>query len=164
MSIVVGRQPTYKGRHLQCFAQTVRRYVDVDLWDTIGAEESNPPSSKNLSISSPDFVRCKYEKGKFISPWPQKEKGLWALLKWQMSSKNKIVFPTLKGASSSTCIKPLPVMKSKLFVTDRPHVTWIGHATCYFQLEGLHFITDPIFSNTCSPIEFLGNRFSPHPF
>lgn len=156
MSILLGRKSAAKAKCSQHLVQTFRRYVDVDLWDTIGCEEANPPSSKNLSKSSPDFVTCKFEKGKFISPWPQKEKGLGALLKWQMSSKNKIIFPTLKGASSSTCIKALQVKKSKLFVTDRPHVTWIGHATCYFQLEGLHFITDPIFSKTCSPIEFLG--------
>ena len=135
-----------------------RSYVDLELWES--CDESPAVgfhAGKNLPIHQ-DFVKCTYEKGKFISPWPQREKGLLALLKWQLSpKKDKIVFPNMKGENSDTAIRPVPIRKSKMFVKDRPHVTWIGHATCSFQLEGLNFITDPVFSNTCSPIEMIGD-------
>jgi len=40
--------------------------------------------------------------------------------------------------------------------TDTPTVTWVGHSTLLVQLEGVNFLTDPIWSNTPSPVQFLG--------
>ena len=43
---------------------------------------------------------------------------------------------------------------------SEPTATWIGHATLLVQMEHLTFLTDPIWSNTPSPIPFAGpNRF-----
>jgi N-acyl-phosphatidylethanolamine-hydrolysing phospholipase D len=42
--------------------------------------------------------------------------------------------------------------------TNSPHVTWIGHATCYFELEGVKFITDPVFSQRASYTQMVGPR------
>lgn len=39
-----------------------------------------------------------------------------------------------------------------------PTVTWIGHATLLFQLDGLNLLTDPQFSPRASPVPFLGPR------
>jgi N-acyl-phosphatidylethanolamine-hydrolysing phospholipase D len=35
-------------------------------------------------------------------------------------------------------------------------ITWIGHSTFLIQVEGINILTDPIFSERCSPISFLG--------
>ncbi len=35
-------------------------------------------------------------------------------------------------------------------------VTWIGHDTFLIQVAGLNLLTDPIFSERCSPVSFLG--------
>lgn len=35
-------------------------------------------------------------------------------------------------------------------------VTWVGHATLLVQMDGLSFLTDPIWSNTASPMAFAG--------
>ena len=35
---------------------------------------------------------------------------------------------------------------------------WLGHATVLVQLDGLTLLTDPIFSERCSPVQFLGPR------
>ena len=37
---------------------------------------------------------------------------------------------------------------------------WLGHATVLVQLDGLTLLTDPIFSERCSPVQFLGPRFA----
>jgi N-acyl-phosphatidylethanolamine-hydrolysing phospholipase D len=37
-----------------------------------------------------------------------------------------------------------------------PTVTWIGHATLLVQLEHVTFLTDPIWSNTPSPVPLIG--------
>jgi N-acyl-phosphatidylethanolamine-hydrolysing phospholipase D len=37
-------------------------------------------------------------------------------------------------------------------------VTWIGHATFLIQVPGLNLLTDPVFSERCSPVGFAGPR------
>jgi N-acyl-phosphatidylethanolamine-hydrolysing phospholipase D len=37
-------------------------------------------------------------------------------------------------------------------------VTWIGHDTFLIQTAGLNLLTDPIFSERCSPVSFIGPR------
>jgi N-acyl-phosphatidylethanolamine-hydrolysing phospholipase D len=39
-----------------------------------------------------------------------------------------------------------------------PAVTWIGHATVLAQLSGLNALTDPIFSDRASPVQFAGPK------
>lgn len=39
-----------------------------------------------------------------------------------------------------------------------PSVTWVGHATLLVQMAHLSFLTDPIWSDTASPVSFLGPR------
>ncbi len=39
-----------------------------------------------------------------------------------------------------------------------PTVTWIGHATLLVQMDHVSFLTDPIGSDTASPLPFLGPR------
>jgi N-acyl-phosphatidylethanolamine-hydrolysing phospholipase D len=40
----------------------------------------------------------------------------------------------------------------------QPAVTWIGHATVLAQLGGLNVLTDPIFSERASPVQFIGPK------
>jgi N-acyl-phosphatidylethanolamine-hydrolysing phospholipase D len=43
-------------------------------------------------------------------------------------------------------------------------VTWIGHATTLIQLPGLNLLIDPVWSERCSPLSFMGpRRFVPPP-
>jgi N-acyl-phosphatidylethanolamine-hydrolysing phospholipase D len=39
-----------------------------------------------------------------------------------------------------------------------PSVTWIGHATLLVQMDHTTFLTDPIWSDTASPVSFAGPR------
>jgi hypothetical protein len=126
-----------------------RFYMDLEVPDTAALQHRK----KRLS---PEFPRCVHENGQWTSPWPQDEKGFSSMIQWSMTRKDPVIFPCINGAKSHTVITSVPVDKLQISVTERPHVTWIGHATCYFQLEGLYFLTDPIFSETCSPIEMIG--------
>jgi N-acyl-phosphatidylethanolamine-hydrolysing phospholipase D len=38
----------------------------------------------------------------------------------------------------------------------KPTVTWIGHATVLFQIDGKNVLTDPQFSDRASPVQFAG--------
>lgn len=43
-----------------------------------------------------------------------------------------------------------------------PTATWVGHATLLIQMDHVTFLTDPIWSNTASPLSFAGPpRFVP---
>jgi N-acyl-phosphatidylethanolamine-hydrolysing phospholipase D len=37
-------------------------------------------------------------------------------------------------------------------------ITWIGHASVLVQLPGLNLLTDPVWSERCSPVGFMGPR------
>lgn len=39
-----------------------------------------------------------------------------------------------------------------------PAVTWIGHITTLVQFGGWNFLTDPVFSERCSPVQWAGPR------
>ncbi|MDE2318458.1 MAG: MBL fold metallo-hydrolase [Rhodospirillales bacterium] len=40
----------------------------------------------------------------------------------------------------------------------QPSVTWIGHSSFLLCLEGLTVLTDPVFSERCSPLRFAGPK------
>ncbi len=41
---------------------------------------------------------------------------------------------------------------------QQPAITWIGHATMLVQMGGLNLLTDPIFSDRASPVQFAGPK------
>ena len=59
----------------------------------------------------------------------------------------------------------LPITKPKwLNASEKNAVraTWIGHATVLAEIDGAVIITDPMFSQRCSPVQFMGpKRYRP---
>jgi N-acyl-phosphatidylethanolamine-hydrolysing phospholipase D len=41
-------------------------------------------------------------------------------------------------------------------LAQNPSITWIGHSTMLVRMDGVTFLTDPIFSDRASPISFAG--------
>ncbi len=39
---------------------------------------------------------------------------------------------------------------------DAVQAVWVGHATMFVQMDGFTFLTDPVFSQRCSPVQFAG--------
>jgi len=39
-----------------------------------------------------------------------------------------------------------------------PGLTWIGHSTFFFRMDGISFLTDPVFSERASPFSFAGPK------
>src|SRR5690348_9265000 len=39
-----------------------------------------------------------------------------------------------------------------------PSITWIGHATFLVRMDGVTFLTDPMFSDRAAPVSFAGPR------
>ncbi len=41
---------------------------------------------------------------------------------------------------------------------DEPQVTWVNHSTFLVEHQNLRMLTDPIWSNRCSPVSFVGPK------
>ena len=132
--------------------QMVRNYVDLAFW----RYSTNNGTEKPSTSSSNRFVMCDYVSGTYKSPWANKtEKTAASVLKWQLLTSKPPKF--LANERNRLYPQPVPVQRSKMFIKDKPHCTWIGHATVVYQTDGLNFITDPVFSDACSPIPELGS-------
>lgn len=97
----------------------------------------------------------------FKNPNPNFEtKGLWNVISWQfqrfqlphsLDPKDYPPFPVLPNDGNQ-----LLTNHSKL------SVTWVGHATTLIQIDGVNILTDPIWSERCSPVSFIGpKRYTP---
>lgn len=62
---------------------------------------------------------------------------------------------------------PIPVVtpdlaalhtNAKAGLAMQPMATWIGHITVLVQIGGLNILTDPVFSERCSPVQFAGPK------
>ncbi len=102
--------------------------------------------------------------GRFHNPWPiaadddAVRRRFWRVA-WEWRTTER---PPDPGPGSFPVATPA--------VAD-PHagdgevrLTWIGHATVLIQLPGLNLLTDPVWSDRCSPVGFAGpHRFVPPP-
>jgi N-acyl-phosphatidylethanolamine-hydrolysing phospholipase D len=61
---------------------------------------------------------------------------------------------TLMGRSGAAPFVPY----DRQAILHNPSVTWIGHATFLVRMDGVTFLTDPIFSERASPLSFAGPK------
>lgn len=87
---------------------------------------------------------------RFFNPSGNNPKGFRDLLKWQFSRADA---PWPKWVENTA--------KPALPATLGPRecaVTFVGHATFLIQLPGLNILTDPIWSDRCSPVSWAGPK------
>ena len=61
---------------------------------------------------------------------------------------------------------PSPQIEKKLSIdsmiqkinNNNNFITWVGHSTMLLHINGKTILTDPIFSDRCSPVQFLGPK------
>jgi L-ascorbate metabolism protein UlaG (beta-lactamase superfamily) len=76
--------------------------------------------------------------------------GFGALLKW-MTSRQEGPWDEWRE------ITPAPPPPQHV-TGGTLRVTWVNHATFLIQTEGLNILTDPIWSERCSPVPFMGPK------
>jgi L-ascorbate metabolism protein UlaG (beta-lactamase superfamily) len=92
----------------------------------------------------------------FRNPYPGFEnRGFKDFLKWQRDRRNGKAPPKPQQYHFSIIAN-----NGGLLRTNREHftVTWIGHSTTLIQIAGRNILTDPIFSERCSPIPWSGPK------
>ncbi len=76
--------------------------------------------------------------------------GLLGVLKWVATGQSK-AWPKNLNENAT----PAKIVSS---VTEGIRTTFINHATVLIQVDGVNFLTDPIWSERCSPFSFAGPK------
>ncbi len=99
--------------------------------------------------------------GKFLNLFDhQPPRGFADLLRWKFALGPRDA-PAVPGASDDSPAIPVPPDLARLHAPPDPgrvQATWIGHATFLLQFRGVNVLTDPVFSERASPVQFAGPR------
>ena len=102
-----------------------------------------------------------YKNGKFVNSLPTNliaPGSFWSMLRHQWI-----------GHEERVPKRPIPVIVQRggTYATEPAshlRATWIGHATALVEIDGRRVVTDPIWSERCSPSTWVGpRRFHPPP-
>ena len=83
-----------------------------------------------------------------------KTKGFGDMWKWKVSGEGPRGSDTDRKSVPRVDVDQASLNKPG----SAPQVTWIGHSTVLFQMAGKTVITDPVFSDRCSPVSFAGPK------
>ena len=129
-----------------------RKFLKLGLLATAtslfgGAVSAAAAKTKNIYYNGP---RSEHFDGvKFFNPGGVNPKGLGGFLRWRLGSR-PAKWPA-SYPSPFTGSKPEPSVENL-------SITMIGHATLLVQINGLNFLTDPVFSERASPFSFVGPK------
>lgn len=102
-------------------------------------------------VTSPTFVD-----GRFHAPWPDSEPHSFSdVLKWSRERRREQHAPDPPRNSFPTATSEIALPRAAV---DRFAATWIGHSTVLLQIGGKNVITDPVFSQRASPVQWAGPR------
>lgn len=93
---------------------------------------------------------------RFVNPEPIPQKSLWTFLKWRLTRKSG-EWPEKMLPAVKTAKPPLTVLGDKL------RVTFVNHSTVLIQVNGYNILTDPIWSDRCSPVSWAGPKRAQEP-
>ena len=111
-----------------------------------------------MAIQSQASVPTHFNGNRYFNPFPTfKVRGNLDILKWMIWDRitgkrpsSNLAAPEFKeGVNNPDWLK----QNRKQF-----SVTWIGHSTLLVQMDGINILTDPIFSERCSPFSFIGPK------
>jgi N-acyl-phosphatidylethanolamine-hydrolysing phospholipase D len=95
--------------------------------------------------------------GGFRNPWPGAQMhGFLDFLKWSLLERRRRPLrpdPDPKVFTRVAASYAIPRAAPDLFT-----ITWIGHTSFLIQMGGLNVLTDPIWSERASPVQFAGPK------
>ncbi len=125
---------------------TRRRFLRSLLWT--GGLGLTASAATSTMPSRPRFPRSDHSDGfKFFNPGKHINRSWWDVLKWRRTSTPQ---PWPKRVE----IDPPPLPDAPLDGTIT--TTWINHATVLVQTRHANILTDPVFSERPSPVQWAG--------
>ncbi len=124
------------------------------LRDTPAALGAGPGAIRTVADGSPN-----YRAGVFHNLEES------SAIKLDAEENRLVLFEMLSGNSDSRPKKVIPLADSPPRSAAAPlAVTWLGHATALLEIDGYRLLTDPVWSERCSPSKAVGpQRLHPPP-
>ena len=114
----------------------------------------------NITSVSQSLPENRLQKGKFLNSEIQYKIGLGKLYKIIVA----YIKDTRKEAVPSKTIPVNPLSQPQLAQTEGDLLYRLGHSTILMRLGGEYVLTDPVFSDRASPVQWSGpKRFHPNP-
>ena len=88
------------------------------------------------------------------------EKGFGAFARWQWERLRNGMPPAKPQTATPVTAPDLAFVSAnaKAGAAMQPAITWVGHSTMLVQANGLNVLTDPVFSERASPVQFAGPK------
>jgi N-acyl-phosphatidylethanolamine-hydrolysing phospholipase D len=155
-SSLVWCRPTGQPRIQRILLTSKRQYIS--LRDLVFGERD--PKDVDVRLGTPAQPIAKKVDGRYVSPWSSEtEKKAFDVFKYLLTAQQmKLRFKKRKVEDTAHLVTSMRVDRAKCRSTQTPHFTWIGHATCYYQTDGVFFITDPLWSERASPSQMFGPK------
>ncbi|OBF04120.1 hypothetical protein A5730_20095 [Mycobacterium sp. ACS4054] len=116
---------------------------------------AHPASIRAVTEASPN-----YRDGVFVNLEPASESTMdreeLRLVLWELIANRSVGRPAA----------PIPLAAPAIFDGDpgRLAVSWFGHSTALLEIDGYRVLTDPVWSDRCSPSDIVGpQRLHPPP-
>lgn len=124
------------------------------LHDAPAALGAGPGAIRAAASGSPN-----YREGVFRNTEPS------SAIRFDAEENRLVLFEVFSGSSESRPKKPIPLADPPPRSAAAPlAVTWLGHATALVELDGYRVLTDPVWSERCSPSKAVGpQRLHPPP-
>ena len=127
----------------------------IQVWGLVLAITAYPLTlTQCCSAPLPDPKKPHHTKEGFRNIYSYGEPGFFDFLKWRWQRIGK------KIPKSEDYHFPLAKNDPQFLRSNREKITltWIGHATVFFQLDGKNILTDPHFSERASPVQWAGPK------
>lgn len=138
-------------------------------WPTGGGMDSHKlPNLLEAALPPHHRATKTWRHGRFDNIWPDtwEERSFSEVLRWNkerraagLPSDGHLSFNKAPTAADWAAAFPPEDVDAAALAAPPPdavQATWVGHSTALVQMEGVSFLTDPIFSARCSPVQFLG--------
>jgi L-ascorbate metabolism protein UlaG (beta-lactamase superfamily) len=116
---------------------------------------AHPAAVSAVAAGSPN-----YRDGVFVNLEPA------SAAKMDREELRLIVWELLANRGGSRPTAPIPLAAPRIFDGDpgRLAVSWLGHSTALLEIDGYRVLTDPVWSDRCSPSDVVGpQRLHPPP-
>ena len=106
-----------------------------------------------------DDISHRLPDGSFCNPWPHSAPHGWRdVLKWMAQRFTTRRAATPPRGSFATAAPAVLDPRGERGERGELRATWVGHSTVLLQMGGLNLLTDPIFSQRASPVQWAGPR------
>jgi N-acyl-phosphatidylethanolamine-hydrolysing phospholipase D len=141
----------------------------VLLFHYVASDERSRGSPSNVEIAARQYIphmdtppplpplSHHLPKGGFRNPWPGEQvRGFRDLIRWRLGDRRRHDLVPTPAFDSLPRVAPSVVTPRA--ARGYRSATWIGHSTVLLQIGPLNVLTDPIWSERASPLQWIGPR------